>query len=125
VRERLASFLNELSFGRVLTEQELHRYGIDFDQDDKRKFGELFFLVDPGVYIFPNYLHCIYRNHVKAAHGYDPSDEASYGVFMYSGPMVDKLNRVAELRVIDILPTILDLLDIGIPSSCEGSSALS
>jgi len=124
-KEKLISTLSAVSFGKILKDQDLKTYGIDFNKNDKRKFGELIFLVDPGVYIFPNYLHCTYALYHKASHGYDPKHESSYGAFLYCGPLNDRFKDIEKISILDILPTILDILDIPVSATCDGVSALS
>ena len=124
VKDKLISVLDAIPFGRVLTENDLKLYGVDFESSDRRRFGELIFLADPGVYVFPNYLQCLFSNYHKAAHGYDPKHKSSYGAFLYRGPLTDRFKRAKEMSVIDLLPTIFDLLDLPTPATCEGVSAL-
>ena len=52
--------------GRYLTESDLKTYGIDF----QGKYGDLIFLVEPGIQIVPSHMS---TRALPGMHGYDPS----------------------------------------------------
>lgn len=74
-RAEIPALLRTARGGRILSDAELQRYGCDFPD---RRYGELIFLADPGVLIYPNYMG---RASVAGMHGYDPDHEDSVGTF--------------------------------------------
>jgi hypothetical protein len=123
-RREIHSALDSLNCGKVLTDDDLKTFGIDFKGRDRFKFGELIFAAHPGDYIFPNYLHCILGHAIKGIHGYSPVHPSSDGIFIYKGPSLDLINEKASIDATDIFPTILTLLRLKPPTSVEGTSAI-
>jgi hypothetical protein len=62
--------------GRILNDEELHHYGVDFAG---QRFGQTIFLLRPGVVLHPSHMS---RRVLRAMHGYDPEDERNDGVFL-------------------------------------------
>ena len=123
VKSRITIALNQNASGRILSDRDLKKYTIEFKGNHRRKFGDLVFLANPGVNIFPNYFHCFFSSLIQGLHGYDPKHPSSYGIFIYNGPFKDRLRNDVTMSVIDIFPTILNILHIPVPPSVEGSSA--
>jgi hypothetical protein len=61
--------------GRILDEATLHEWGCDFPG---RKYGELFFLLDPGVLLCPGFMG---ETPLKGMHGYAPTDRHSRAMY--------------------------------------------
>ncbi len=70
--------LQGLRGGHVLSQQELEHHGIA--RCDQRN-GEMYFLADPGVLIFPNFFQRQGKP-IKGMHGYDPNCPDNYGYFL-------------------------------------------
>lgn len=85
-RRAIEHSLREEPRGRILTDNELRRYGCDFPD---RRFGELFFLLDPGVLLCPSFMGV---TPLKGMHGYDPSHRDSVAMFG-SNVSVDPMPR--------------------------------
>ena len=62
--------------GRILTDEELTLWGVDFP--DKR-YGDLFFLLDPGILLVPSHMG---ERPLAGMHGYEPGDPDSTASFM-------------------------------------------
>jgi hypothetical protein len=62
--------------GRILDEATLHEWGCDFPG---RKYGELFFLLDPGVLLCPGFMG---ETPLKGMHGYAPTDRHSRAMYV-------------------------------------------
>lgn len=71
VSQQVRRLLDTGEHGRVLSDGELGELGCDFPNN---KYGELIFLVDPGVLICPSFLG---ETHLAAMHGYHPNDKDS------------------------------------------------
>lgn len=88
-REKIVSVLEKEARGRILGRDDLVELGCDFPGD---KYGELFFLLDPGVLLCPSFLG---EAPLAAMHGYDPED-------------VDSTAMIASNVSPDPVPTRLD-----------------
>ena len=71
-REQLLGLLKNTKGGRLLSIEEIKRYGINFKSNDN---GDLFYLADVGKLILPNFFS-ILGGSVKAMHGWDPDDKS-------------------------------------------------
>lgn len=77
--------------GHILTDSELEAFGCDFPD---RAYGELFFLVNPGVLICPSDMGL---HPIKGMHGYDPGHPDSVAMYGCS-----QLGGVAPHGLIDL-----------------------
>jgi hypothetical protein len=74
-REKILACLAREPRGRVLSDGELAWLGCDFED---RRYGELFFLLDPGVLLCPSFMG---ERPIAGMHGYHPSDPDSVAFF--------------------------------------------
>lgn len=81
VRERVEAALREEPKGHIMTEEELATYGCDFPGST---YGELFFLMEPGVLICPSHMGV---KPLAGMHGFAPGDKDSTASFMSSKPL--------------------------------------
>jgi predicted AlkP superfamily pyrophosphatase or phosphodiesterase len=70
-RERITALLAQVPEGRILPKDELERLGCDFEGD---QFGELIFLMNPGILIVPSHMGL---KPITGMHGYHPDDPDS------------------------------------------------
>ncbi|MBN2564937.1 MAG: alkaline phosphatase family protein [Candidatus Eisenbacteria bacterium] len=77
-RTRIVACLGDVDGGRILTDQELKDEGTFFED---RRFGELVFLMDPGLLILPSYMGA---EAPAGMHGFTPEHPDSYAVLMSS-----------------------------------------
>ncbi len=70
-REQVAEMLERVSEGRILSDDELKRLGCDFDN---HQYGELIFLMNPGVIVVPSHMG---EKPITGMHGYHPDDADS------------------------------------------------
>lgn len=75
VREKVEAALREERKGRILTDEDLARYKCRFPGN---KYGELFFLLDPGVLLCPSFMG---EKPLAGMHGYDPADKDTDAMF--------------------------------------------
>lgn len=100
-RERVVAALAREPRGRILDDETLAGWGCDFPD---RRYGELFFLADPGVLIVPSHMGL---RPIPGMHGYapdDPDSVAFYGTTAPDGPRPERLT--------DLKPRILG--DVGV-----------
>lgn len=105
-------------YGIVIDKQIAKEFSIPYT--DKR-YGDIIWWANPGVLIFPDYFHRYKR--YKGMHGYNPRDENSHGfcIISYNGC---KNLIIEEGELIDICPTICDLINISYPNNNQGKSLL-
>jgi predicted AlkP superfamily pyrophosphatase or phosphodiesterase len=73
---RLKSFKK---YGHILSEKEKRFYHLNFSDN---RYGDLFFLTNPGVLIFPNFYQK--EKPPRAMHGYDPQYPDQKGIYILS-----------------------------------------
>lgn len=76
--------------GRVLSDDDLRREGVFFDD---RRYGELVFLMDPGMLIVPSYMGATAP---RGMHGFTPEHEDSDAVIMSDSPLDPQPARIAD-----------------------------
>ena len=108
--------LGEVDFGQILNESKLKLLGID---KLGREHGDLFFALKEGYVFFPDF----FRRRVppKGMHGYAFPTYDSPILVIY--PNISRSSSSKEYEeFINIMPTVLDLMGLPIPSTCEGKS---
>jgi hypothetical protein len=104
VEEKIANALRAESRGRLLSQADLEGFGCDFPG---KKFGALFYLLDPGVLLCPSFLG---ESPLAAMHGYDPSD-------------VDSMAMIASNVPPDPLPKgLVDMFDLMVHEAFRNAS---
>lgn len=93
-KKTITSVLSKVKGLTFLDKKLLKKYRIDFP--DKKRYGELIFLLDPEMRIFPDYFAPI-KGGVKGWHGFDPEFPDSKGIFVTNLPVKRKEVRVVEL----------------------------
>ena len=81
-RSTVEAAFREVQGGRLLDDDDLRYFGI---RGCDIRNGELIFLADPGVLIFPNF----FQGHgepIKGMHGYDPDSPDNLGYFLWHEP---------------------------------------
>ena len=90
-REAIVAALEEEPRGRMLRDEELTAYGCDFPGE---RYGELFFLMNPGVLICPSHMGV---KPLAGMHGFAPEDKDSTASFMASVPTNPRPKRLEDL----------------------------
>ena len=106
VREAFQS----VSGGRLLSAADLKHFGI---AGCDRRNGELIFLADPGVLLFPNFFQGD-GTPIKGMHGYDPDCADNLGVFLLhragqTGLAGQQLGRVNPHQIFPLLKELIGL----------------
>ncbi len=118
VLSRIKGILEELDCGAVLSEQDLRKYRLPRSDN----WGTLIFLLKPGHVISPNFFD---RNgRVKAMHGYDPATPGLETVIILNWPGHISPTELANVNMVDVLPTTLDILGLPRPPQLPGISLL-
>ncbi len=114
--------LNELAninSGKILTDKDYKKYKIRFKHN---KYYEAIFLLKPGSVFYPNFFQ--YKIPVKGMHGYCPFYEDNQGLFLFYSDKINTIKLGKSVRMVDIFPTILDLIELPIPQTSEGRSLI-
>jgi len=90
-RETVTHALQEVPQGRIVPEEQLAQWGCDFPG---HKYGELFFLLNPGVLMCPSFMG---ENPLAAMHGYAPEHPTSVAAFMGNVPLSPVPRRLDDL----------------------------
>lgn len=113
IKPKVITILNSIPNGHIITEEEKKEYHIDFDH---YKFGEIIFMVDPYYAIYPNFFN---KTIPKGLHSYNLENKDEYGFIMSNRPIKN------NAEVVDIAPTILDMMNIEYPENqFDGKSLL-
>jgi len=116
-RDAIVKELNKLEVGSFLTLEDKVRLGID---KIGKEYGEEIFVSEEHNVFFPEFYHV--RRPSKGMHGYAFSSYDSPIFLMYGDAPASF--RKDKINFIDIMPTLLHLLDLPIPSSVEAKSLL-
>lgn len=112
--------LSELNCGTVLTTPNSKKTGYDFKNI---KHGQMIWVADEGYMIYPNFWQGFEK--VKGMHGYLPEVKKNHAGFVMSSPQIHKITKSnGEHKLVDVFPTLLDLMHLPIPASNEGTSFL-
>jgi len=114
----ITTVLSKVQQGKIFTQEDKNRYHLNYSHN---KFGDLYFLVTPGVLIFPNY----WNNNIpeNGMHGYTPEYNGQQSIFIINSSFNNiqvKLKNPTDMR--RIFPTLLKLtgldtyIDLGITS---------
>ena len=79
----IRNLLSTLNDGNILDEEELKALGVYWPDG---KFGQLMFLVNPGILIVPSHMG---KKAMAGMHGYHPEDPSADGIFL-SNQILDK-----------------------------------
>ncbi|NCF84800.1 MAG: hypothetical protein GWQ05_00975 [Verrucomicrobiaceae bacterium] len=90
-RKSIAEALGEEPRGKILDQATLADYGCDFKDD---LYGELFFLLDPGVLLCPSFMG---ETTLKGMHGFDPYDKDSLASLTSNQKLADPPKRLEEM----------------------------
>jgi predicted AlkP superfamily pyrophosphatase or phosphodiesterase len=122
VEKELVSILSNLQGGHIISKAEKVSLKIDFNH---RKFGDLFFWVDKGYVLSPNFFQ-VGDNPPRGMHGYIDEKNEQLGVLIaYSSEAKFGMSDTREIiPLVDVFPTILTSMNLPIPKTCEGKSCV-
>ncbi|MGH7799261.1 MAG: alkaline phosphatase family protein [Thermodesulfobacteriota bacterium] len=134
-RERIVEMLSSIQNGTVLSYKDLHKYNVKFDD---KKFGEYYFIANPGYILFPDdFYHPLgnlflgltdwqqrsrlFNPEYRGSHGYLPHNESEKGFMMIFDDQFKVLHD--EVEIIDFAPTVLKILGYPTPNFMKGKYA--
>jgi hypothetical protein len=89
-RAEVVDALSTLDCGTLLTDDDLRSEGVYFDD---HRFGELVFLMDPGVLVLPSHMGA---QAPKGMHGFTPEHPHSYAVIMSSSELTPPPTHISH-----------------------------
>lgn len=90
-KEAIIEVLKSEPKGDILSDDTLTDWGCDFPN---REYGELFFLMKPGVLLCPSFMG---ETTLAGMHGYDPYDKDSVAMLGTNVPLKQKVRRLDDL----------------------------
>ncbi len=91
-KEKIQNILEQQTSGIIVDDDELKRMNVFFED---RRFGELFFLTNPGILINPSYFGL---KAIPGMHGFHPDHEDS-DALMFSSTTIDlNINSITDIR---------------------------
>lgn len=119
--EPVSRALEGLEGGRILGQTDRDRYHLNYAHN---RFGDLIFLADPGILISPNYYQD--KAVVKGMHGYSPDIPGQQSAFIVHASGITTPRKVdGALDMRRIFPTVLKLLGLKPPATCQVESVVS
>jgi predicted AlkP superfamily pyrophosphatase or phosphodiesterase len=91
VQEKIEAALRGVEKGRILTDDDLAQWGCDFPG---KKYGELFFLMNPGVLLCPGFMG---ERPIAGMHGYAPTDANSTAMYASNVVLEKQPRRLTDL----------------------------
>ena len=116
LKKRIRQRLNRTNWGRFIT-SEKEELKISFNHT---RYGEDIFLLKQGKAFYPNFMSWLKP---KAMHAYHPKNREQRGIFILAGAKVQK-TTLKPIEQVQIMPTILDILGIEVPSTVQGKSII-
>ncbi len=104
----------------VVDEAERKRLRIPLD----RRWGDRMLAAEPGVMFWPDYFH-VTDSKIVGMHGYlDKRDETHGAMVIASSKTRTPVRSVGLRPLVDVFPTLCEMLKMEIPASNEGTSLL-
>jgi hypothetical protein len=133
---RIVAGLRSSPLGTLVEREEMRRYDLLFDDN---RYGDAYFYAHPGSTFFPNDFHQPLASLVRtvsdrqqrrrfrvpwhqADHGYLPDNDCEIGFMVLAEEGYEASDEPVAL--IDLAPTLLDLLQLPRPGSMKGRNAL-
>jgi predicted AlkP superfamily pyrophosphatase or phosphodiesterase len=91
-RRQIVSVLEQVKEGYVVGDEELKAMRVYFPD---HKFGELFFVMNPGILINPSYMGL---KVIPGMHGFHPDDKDSYAFIASNKPIGENINSITDIR---------------------------
>lgn len=119
IQNEIHELFKDKTYGHFLTDDEKKKFRIKFDHN---LYGDDIFLLDQGYSIFPNFMSWAKP---KAMHAYHPKYKEQKGTLILHGEAFKNNSKSGDetlVKLVDIMPTILEVLELEIPDTVEGRS---
>jgi len=91
-KEKISEKLKTIHTGSILNDEELKKVKTYFEDG---KFGDLFFVMDPGIMINPSFFG---KNLIAGMHGYHPDAKASNAILLSTSMIDDEITSITDIR---------------------------
>ncbi|MEA3190147.1 MAG: hypothetical protein QOD77_729 [Thermoplasmata archaeon] len=119
-RDAVEAVLPGIAGSRVLSDDERKARRIPMD----RRWGDRMLIANPGVMYWPDYFH-VTDSKIVGMHGYlDKSEEGMGAMVISSSPGRVPPHPVGNRSLVDVFPTLCDMLRLPVPDTNEGESLL-
>ncbi len=115
----IRNLLEKIDEGFIVNKDDYEELGVRFAHN---KYWDLLFMCNPGVLIYPNYFQREFP--VKGMHGYLPSNEDNQGFVLVHTSHHSVYQPNNTYKMIDLFPTLLQLIGLPIPDTSEGKSLI-
>lgn len=112
IKKEITNILKNIKEGHLLSKEKKEEYKINFLHNE---YGDEVFLLKPGMIILPNFFQ---DSLIKGMHGYDLTNKKEYGITIINKKFKKNIN------IVDLLPTILNILEIKTEDKFDGKSIL-
>ncbi|HET6399657.1 MAG TPA: alkaline phosphatase family protein [Candidatus Thermoplasmatota archaeon] len=120
-REAVEAVLPKIPGSHVVDEEERKRRRIPLE----RRWGDRMLAAEPGVMYWPDYFH-VKDSKILGMHGYLDKSQETYGAMVIASSRGITQPRDIGLRpLVDVFPTLCDMLGVPVPETNEGTSLLS
>ena len=102
-RESIVRMLSNHPKGRILSETELRTFGVHFDDG---KYGDLIFLMNPGIQIVPGFMGI---KPMKGMHGYHPTEPDSLASISSNRPIPSSITKIQHIHQLMLNELQLDM----------------
>jgi predicted AlkP superfamily pyrophosphatase or phosphodiesterase len=114
IKQAVEEDLHALEFGRILTFDDKTKLGLD---SLGAEYGETIFVNNEHNISFPEFYHR--RKFPAGMHGY-AFGEYDSSIFLLHNNNLGRGRNIGNINFVDIMPTILQLFDLPIPSYVKG-----
>lgn len=119
-RQEIEPLLDAIPGTHTLDEEDRANHRIPTSE----RWGHRMLAAGPGVLFWPDYFH-VTDSTVRGMHGYLDKSTEGYGACVLASNRDRVPTRSLQHRsLVDVFPTLCDLLDVPIPQTQEGSSLL-
>ncbi len=119
-RREVEKILPDIPGTRLMDEREREKLRIPRD----RRWGDRMLVADPGILFWPDYFH-VTDSRIVGMHGYIDKRHESHGMAVLASNNGHTKSRDLGLRpLVDVFPTLCDLVNVPAPKTHEGTSMI-
>jgi predicted AlkP superfamily pyrophosphatase or phosphodiesterase len=115
-RRAIEPLLGSIPGSEILTQEDRKRLRIPVG----REWGDAMVAAHPGVMYWPDYFH-VTDHKIVGMHGYIDKSEEGLGMGILAGNGIRR-GYAGKRPLVDVFPTLCDLLDLPVPATNEGVS---
>jgi len=116
-RREIEAALPGIAGGRPVSDAERRQRRIP----TSRQWGDRMFAADPGTLFWPDYFH-VKDSVIRGMHGYLDKSAEQYGMAVLARSQGVQPRTFAPRSLVDVFPTLCDLLEVPVPAGQEGMS---